>query len=346
MDYTLHQRGRASMEFLVDLGLPCARLEMNADEFARNTGLIADDLPEDAEALQQILAPALQESLDFRMLRMLREWQLDQHGWVAMDAFEEMRPEIEPKLKALQRGPTSIAYNPDLKPPAYWDGYEFHRSAGGWDGHDFMGFVHGELVHRKMVGDARAGIILQQRAETAKRVPLENPRRILDMGCGSGQYTEGIAAAYPDAEIWGCDMSPRQLEEAQRRANEKGLTWHLFEAAAEDTGLTGDQFDFVTSYAIFHECPADVQKAVLAEAYRLLQPGGYTLMADIKAYHVQAPYERWKADFWNQIHGGDPFWRGYATSDQAKLATEVGFSDATWFGVGENQYPWVLIARK
>ena len=63
--------------------------------------------------------------------------------------------------------------------------------------------------------------------------------------------------------------------------------------------------------------PLDIQKAVLAEAYRLLKPGGYILMADIKAYHVQKPYERWKADFWNYVHGGDRFWRDYATTDQA-----------------------------
>jgi SAM-dependent methyltransferase len=277
---------------------------------------------------------------------MLREWQLERHGGLAMEAFEEIREDVEPGLKALQRGPTSIEYDPDMRAPDYWDGHEFHRSTGGWDGHDFMGFVHGELIHRKMVGDAHAGVILQQRADVAKMPPLDNPARILEMGCGSGQYTQGIAVAWPDAEVWGCDLSPRQLEEAQRRANRQGLCWHLFQAPAEETGLADAQFDCVTSYAVFHELPVDVQRAVLAEAYRLLKPGGYALMADIKAYHVQSPYERWKADFWNQLHGGDPYWRGYATTDQAKLASEVGFADAQWFGVGENQYPWVLLARK
>lgn len=334
------------MEFLVDLGVQGMRLEVNADAFAHENGLISDDLPDDARTLQKILAPALQDSPDFRMIRMVREWQLDRHGWIAMDAFEEIRTEIESELAALQQGPTSIAYDPGLSPPDYWAGREFHRSAGGWDGHDFMGFVHGELIHRRMIDDTRAGMILQQRAAVAKMPPLENPQKILEMGCGSGQYTEGIAAAWPSAEIWGCDLSPRQLEEAQRRANEQGLKWHLFQAAAEDTGLDGEQFDFVTSYAVFHELPVDVQTAVLAESCRLLKPGGFAVMGDIKAYHVQEPYQRWKADFWNQLHGGDPFWRGYATTDQAALAKEVGFSEAEWFGVGENQYPWVLVAKK
>lgn len=345
MDYTLHQRGRASMDFLVDLGGGSFRLAQRAQVFAEDAGL-TDQLPDEPEALQTILAPAMQASVDFRMQRLVTEWQLTRHGGLAVAAFEEMRDEVEPDLKRLQQGPTQIRYNPELKVPEYWAGVEFHRTAGGWDGHDYMGFVHGELIHRRMVDQAREGVIMKQRAAAAKLVPLETPRRILDMGCGSGQHTEGIADAFPEAEIWGCDISARQLEEAQRRANAKGLCWRLFQAAAEDTGLDAGSFDYVTSYAIFHECPVDVQQAILAEAHRLLEPGGWCLMADIKAYHVQTPFERWQADFFNQVHGGDPYWRGYATTDQAQLAQQAGFAEARWFGVGEQQYPWVLLAQK
>lgn len=333
------------MDFLVDVGLCSLRLEQRADAYAQEHGLTAD-LPADPETLQTKLAPAMQSSADFRLRRLLGEWQLEQHGPIAIEAFEEIRADIEPRLKALQRGPTRIRYNPDMRVPAYWAGVEFHRTAGGWDGHDYMGFVHGELIHRRMVDASRDGAILQQRAAAARLVPLEEPHRILDMGCGSGQHTEGIAAAFPDAEIWACDISARQLEEAQRRANARHYQWRLLQAPAEDTGLDDAQFDYVTSYAVFHECPVDAQQAILAEAWRLLEPGGYAVMADIKAYRAQSPYERWKADFWNQVHGGDPYWRGYATSDQARLARSVGFREASWFGVGEQQYPWVLIAKK
>jgi 2-polyprenyl-3-methyl-5-hydroxy-6-metoxy-1,4-benzoquinol methylase len=333
------------MDFLVQLGACSQRLERSADAYAEQHGLTAN-LPEGPDALQARLAPAMQAFAAFRLLRLAREWQLDSHGPLAVAAFEEVRAEIEPALRALQQGPTQIRYNPHMAVPRYWQGQDFHRTAGGWDGHDYMGFVHGELIHRRMVDEARDGVILKQRAAAAKLVPVERPRRILDMGCGSGQHTEGLAAAFPDAGIWGCDISARQLEEAQRRANAKGLRWQLVQAAAEDTGLADAQFDYVTSYAVFHECPVDAQRAILAEAHRLLEPGGYAVMSDIKAYHAQPPYERWKADFWNQVHGGDPFWRGYATTDQAAIAREAGFAEARWFGVGEQQYPWVLVARK
>jgi len=346
VDYSLHQRGRAAIEFLVDLRNQSNRLEKISDDFAERAGLISDDLPDAPEALQARITPVLQGCREFRILQLIREWTLDQHGWIAMDAFEEIRADIEPALRALQSGPTQIRYASDLKAPDYWQGYEFHRSAGGWDGHDFMGFVHGELCHRRMVDSTFAGIILEVRAATARMAPVEKPEKILELGCGSAQYTLGLADAYPDSEIWACDLSPRQLEEAQRRANERGLTWHLFEAAAENTDLEAEQFDMVTSYATFHEIPTRNVKNVLAEAHRLLKPGGCMLVGDVKAYHAYDPYDRWKADFWNQVHGGDPYWREYGTTDLGLLAEQAGFSSAKWFGVGESQYPFVLMAEK
>jgi SAM-dependent methyltransferase len=361
MDYTLHQRGRASIEFLVDLGIAARGLEARGDRFAAESGLVTDALPTDVDAshlnaLHDRVTPIMQTCLDFRLFRMLREWQLDQHGWIGREAFDEIRAAVEGRLRALDAGATTLDYAAEPPRPAYWADFEFHRTAGGWDGHDFMGFVHGEILHRKVLGGTLADAIMQQRADAARiaythwaDIDLSDtgaPKKILELGCGSGQYTFGLAAAYPQAELWACDLSARQLEECRRRANEHGLHWHLLQAAAEDTGLDADTFDFVTSYAVFHELPAHAAQEVLAESLRVLKPGGTTLVADVKAYRAQDDYQCWKADFLNQVHGGDPFWRDYATTDLAAVARDVGFADAQWFGVGEAQYPFVLIARK
>jgi 2-polyprenyl-3-methyl-5-hydroxy-6-metoxy-1,4-benzoquinol methylase len=346
MNYSLQQRGRASVDFLIDLGVQAHRLEMQADEYADSIGLRESVLPDDLDELQARVTPAMQECAAFRVFHLVREWQLDAHGVIATEAFDEVRPNLEPALKQYQVGPTQIAYDSEKKPPAYWDGYEFHRSAGGWDGHDHMGFIHGEIIHRKMVDDTLGGLPMAQRKAAAQMIPLESPAKILEMGCGSGQYTEGLAEVFPDAEIWGCDLSPRQLEQAQRWANEHGKTWKLFEAAAEETGLEGAQFDLVTSYALLHELPNTAIRQLLAETLRLLKPGGITFVGEIKAYKAMDKYTRWKSDFLNQLRGGDPFWREFCTTDLAAVATEVGFVDAEWAGVGENQYPFVLTAKK
>ena len=188
MDYSLHQRGRASFEFLVDLRQQSDRLEEDSDHYADSIGLSSIELPDKPEDLQQSLAPLMRESLHFRMLQLIRDWTLSQHGWIAMEAFEDIRAEVEPALRALQHGPTTISYAAELKAPAYWAGYEFHHSAGGWDGHDYMGFVHGELIHRQMVGETLADSIFEQRKATARITSCQQPEKIFEMGCGSGQY--------------------------------------------------------------------------------------------------------------------------------------------------------------
>ena len=97
---------------------------------------------------------------------------------------------------------------------------------------------------------------------------------------------------------------------------------------------------------MFHEMPLSASLANLEEYLRVLRPGGYAVVGDIKAYHAYAPYERWKNDYWNQEHGGDPYWREYASTNLADIAREAGFGEASWEGLGEMRYPFVLVARK
>ncbi|MBT8422364.1 MAG: class I SAM-dependent methyltransferase [Gammaproteobacteria bacterium] len=346
MDYTLQQRGRASIDFLADVRSRSDRLEAIADERAIADGLDTETLPDDPDALQKHVAPRLEAIPEFRLLKLCRDWTLEQHGLVAIAAFEEIRDAVSPQLDALQSQPNRVSYADDPPDPDYWHGVEFHKSAGGWDGHDYMGFVHGELIHRRMVNPNFFGLIYATRKSVAEAAPLTAPERILEIGCCSGQYTQGVAEVFPDAELWACDLSPRQLEQAQRYANEHGLNWRLFQADGAATGQPDDHFDLVTSYAMFHEIPTAAARDVLQECLRVTKPGGYTVIGDVKAYHAYDNYSRWKNDYWNQVHGGDPHWREYAVTDLAALALEAGFSEASWQGLGEHHYPYVLIARK
>lgn len=346
MDYELHQRGRSTIDFLTDLRRISDWFEPRTDERALSQ-LDIDNLPGSPADLQATVAPVLEQDREFRLLRMCRDWTLEQHGQIAMEAFDEIRTKVEPELQKLQTGPVELAVDDSLTAPEYWDGFEFHKSRGGWDGHDYMGFVHGELIHNRMVNKHFAGIIYAVRKSVAEAAAeYLQPEKILEVGCCSGQYTKGIAEVFPESEIWACDLSRKQLEQAQRFANEHGYDWKLFQAAGEQLGIDDDQFDLVTSYAMFHEIPTAAAKANLRECLRVLKPGGYAVIGDVKAYHAFDRYERWKNDYWNQVHGGDPFWREYADTNLAEMALEAGFADAKWEGLGERQYPFVLIARK
>jgi SAM-dependent methyltransferase len=298
------------------------------------------------DAMQAQVLAEFQQSQNFRMLRLCREWMLDAHGQIAIDAFEAIRDEVAPVLDAALQGNSSLEYAATPEAPTYWEGYEFHRSAGGWDGHDYMGFVHGELIHTHMVGRSLADVLAAQRLAAVREAPCESPAKILELGCASGQFTQALAETFPDADITALDLSARQLEQTLRRGNALGSSWHLLQAPAEQSGLDDEQFDLVCSYAVFHELPNDVARQVMSEMFRMCKPGAAMLMADVKPYSSLDADGVWNADFWNQMVGGDPFWREYAMTDFVKLAELVGFTDVAWRGLGEFEYPYVLTASK
>ena len=47
------------------------------------------------------------------------------------------------------------------------------------------------------------------------RIGAERPRRVVDLGCGSGELTASLARLWPTAEIVGVDSSPAMIERAR-----------------------------------------------------------------------------------------------------------------------------------
>lgn len=69
---------------------------------------------------------------------------------------------------------------------------------------------------------------------------------------------------------------------------------------AEATGLDTAAFDCVTITLVFHECSDEGKAAIIAEAYRLLRPGGVLVFSDTPPEDLQTYrgfYEPWK-DQW------------------------------------------------
>jgi ubiquinone/menaquinone biosynthesis C-methylase UbiE len=56
-------------------------------------------------------------------------------------------------------------------------------------------------------------------------------------------------------------------------------------AAAEDTGLPPESADLVSICLVMHELPQSATRTIVAEAFRLLRPGGtFSIMVSFPCY--------------------------------------------------------------
>ena len=106
------------------------------------------------------------------------------------------------------------------------------------------------------------------------------PKRILDLGCGSGSTTVLLKQAFPKAHIIGLDLSPYMLVIAERKAQKLGLAIDWRHGLAEATGFEPETFDLVTASFLLHETPVAIAQAILHECDRLTAPGGQVLILD------------------------------------------------------------------
>jgi ubiquinone/menaquinone biosynthesis C-methylase UbiE len=106
------------------------------------------------------------------------------------------------------------------------------------------------------------------------------PKRVLDLGCGTGSTTILIKQAFPGAAVTGLDLSPYMLAVAADRSRQAGLEIEWQHGTAESTQFEAGNFDLVTASLLFHETPTEITQAILAESYRLLAPGGQIIILD------------------------------------------------------------------
>lgn len=96
------------------------------------------------------------------------------------------------------------------------------------------------------------------------------PRSILDVGCGGGLFTLKLAERYPSAKIVGIDSEPQAIEFAKERLSQatppaNNVEFILKRAEELDTLET---FDVVMATLVCHHLSDDELVHFIAEAYR------------------------------------------------------------------------------
>jgi SAM-dependent methyltransferase len=100
----------------------------------------------------------------------------------------------------------------------------------------------------------------------------------VDLGCGTGTFAIALAASRPDAELIGVDGDAEILDRARRKPGAAGVEWR--QGLAQELPVADGSADVLTTSLVLHHLLPEDKGAALAEAARVLKPGGHLHVAD------------------------------------------------------------------
>lgn len=233
---------------------------------------------------------------------------------------EQRRAELEAYDR---RGPGSVTLDASLDVPGYAR-HEVHLQPGG-----YVGDVLGGYLFHYGTNNFYHGLNDQDEFHLGVAQAVEPPEgrleRIVDLGCGVGQLTVVLKERFPQAEVHGVDVGAPMVRYAHRRAVDLGTDVHFRQALAHRTGFADGSVDLVTAYILFHEVPAKVGRDIVAEAYRILRPGGVFEVFDFPTPLVaSSPYHRYA--IWIDHHfNKEPWSVEFMESDFTATLQSAGF---------------------
>jgi trans-aconitate 2-methyltransferase len=102
------------------------------------------------------------------------------------------------------------------------------------------------------------------------RVSAEDPKLVIDLGCGPGNLTAALAERWPEAQVVGLDSSPEMVE---RAAAAQSLPNLRFEAGDISVWTPPAGLDVLVSNAVLQWVPG--HRALMAQWLAAMAPGSW-----------------------------------------------------------------------
>lgn len=239
---------------------------------------------------------------------------------------EQLRQQAEPLLPAVVNAATVV-------PPYYRARFHAYQQgnlcwAAACEAEQATDAMALRVWPAEMLNPQQAQERLRQAIFAAIEPSLSGPvRDALDVGCSVGVGTVALAHWLAGrqtigATVSGLDLSPEMLAVARVRDSAGRIhAWH--HAAAETTGLADASFDLITLQFVCHELPQSATRAVLAEACRLLRPGGVIALVDQDP--GSAVIRRLPAPIATLLKSTEPYLEDYFRLDLPAALEEAGF---------------------
>jgi len=203
----------------------------------------------------------------------------------------------------------------DLTVPKYRDVQAFHDRARYGLRSDarrpYLWCLPAQNYEGGMLGRFHAEVVA--RTTDLALACAKSPKRILDVGCGTGMLLRQLAERLPHAaELTGVDAAQGMIEATASPGNRL----RYLQGTAERLPFEDASFDLVISTTSFDHW-AD-QAAGLAECHRVLAPGGRLVVADLFSLALLPTLIGGRSD------------RARTRLRATKLLVAAGFRSVTW----------------
>jgi len=235
----------------------------------------------------------------------------------------------------------TLTLNPALKLPRNISETEIHRQPGGFcfERHDRDitagarynggGLMYSAGKGRKaMPGQSGGDFVLGVLKE---RYPDFKPRRILELGCGTGRNTPSYKRLCPEAEVYAVDVAAGLLRWAHAYAEAEGQAVHFVQMDATALEFPDESFDLVVSHILGHETTQRGLPKWVSEAWRVLKPGGVAFHVDVPTQTGYLKLADQVMNDWQVRYNGEPFWMGWADADLKAIMRDAGVPEEALF---------------
>ena len=154
--------------------------------------------------------------------------------------------------------------------------------------------------------------------------------RIMDIGCSVGASTKFLIEAFPEKEgVDAVDLSPYFLAAAKfyHTTTESPMFTALHDkisyhhVMAENLPFAEEAYDIISISFLLHEIPTKTSEEIIAEAYRVLRPGGTLAIVDLSGKRIRSLPQPRKHFF----ELTEPLVRQYYKTDPFKMMEDTGF---------------------
>jgi 2-polyprenyl-3-methyl-5-hydroxy-6-metoxy-1,4-benzoquinol methylase len=163
------------------------------------------------------------------------------------------------------------------------------------------------------------------------KIPVNRMQRVIDLGCGNGEWVLELSRRFPQVQILGVDRD----DDALHRANVRRNAGNFRMAGFRKLDLSGElqvldgYFDFVHLRRCGRFMLPEHLPAFLQECVRILRPGGWLVTSDVEICEVSSP----------------AFMRIYAALLKARVALKMSLDwSGMTVGIAAQLYPLLIQA--